>query len=349
MRPRWRWGIAPLVLIALLVIARAILPYVLERYVNRVLDRGKTYTGRVEDVDVALWRGAYQIEDVVIEKRSGRVPVPFFRGPQVDLSIQWGALFEGALVGEIHFDRPELNLVGGPTKQAGTEEDWRDTVEALFPTKINRVEVRRGSVHFRNFHSEPPVDVYLRDVDVVAGNLTNSKDLSADRVARFEVRATPMNRGRLWARGSIDPFAEHPDFDLDSTVTRADLTQWNDFLRTYAGIDVEKGSFSVYAELVAREGRFEGYLKPLVEDLDVLDVAEEGDDQGILATIWEAVVGTTAEVLEHQPEDRQATKIPISGTVQDPKGSIWAALGGALRNAFVEGLKPQLEGSVGED
>jgi hypothetical protein len=215
--------------------------------------------------------------------------------------------------------------------------------------KINRLEARDGAVHFRNFHSEPQVDVYLRDVHLVAENLTNSKDLSKDRVAHFEMRATPTNRGKLWARGSIDPFAEHPDFDLDGTVTGADLTQWNDFLRAYAGIDVEKGTFSVYTELVAHEGRFDGYLKPLIEDLDVLDVAEEGADQGILATIWEGLVGTAAEVLEHQPEDRQATKIPVSGRVQDPKGSFWAALGGALRNAFVEGLKPQLEGTVGED
>jgi hypothetical protein len=346
-RRRWRWGLAPLLLLALLLAARAALPHLLERYVNRVLDRGESYTGRVDDVDVALWRGAYRLDGVVIEKRGGRAPVPLFRGPRVDLSIEWRALLDGALVGEIHFDEPELNVVGGPARQTGTDEDWRSQVEALFPTKINRVEARRGRVHYRSFHTEPEVDVYLRDIELVVGNLTNSKDLASDRVARFEMRAVPMERGRLWGRGTIDPFAERPDFDLDATVTGADLTQWNDYLRAYAGVDVQQGSFSVYTELVAREGRFDGYLKPLVEDLDVLDLAEEAEEQGLLSTIWEALVGTAAEVLEHQPEDRQATRIPLTGTIDDPEGSFWAALGAAIRNAFVEGIVPRLEGSVG--
>jgi hypothetical protein len=157
-----------------------------------------------------------------------------------------------------------------------------------------------------------------------------------------------MNRGRLWARVEVDPFAQRPDFDLDGAVTGADLTQWNDFLRAYAGVDVQRGSFSVYVELLGHAGRFEGYLKPFVEDLDVLRLEDEIEEQGFFASIWEALVGGAAEVLEDQPEDRQATRIPLSGSVDDPEASFWAALGGALRNAFVERLLPQLEGSVGE-
>jgi hypothetical protein len=345
------WLIAALAGVALLVLAHALLPVALERYVNRVLDRSENYTGRVEDVDVALWRGAYVIDGVRIDKRSGRVPVAFFRSRRVDLSIQWRALFEGALVGEVHFDRPQLNFVSGPdpaARQRGEGAGWRQTVEALFPVKVNRAEVREGTVHFRDFHSEPEVDVYLRDVGIVARNLTNTRDLSEDRVAHVDVRATPMNRGRLWARVEVDPFEERPDFDLDGAVTGADLTQWNDFLRAYAGVDVQRGSFSVYVELVADGGRFEGYLKPFVEDLDVLRLEEEMEEQGFFASLWEALVGSAAEVLEDQPQDRQATRIPLSGRVDDPEASFWAALGGALRNAFVEGLVPRLEGSVGE-
>jgi hypothetical protein len=348
---RRRGLIAVLLLAVLLVLAHALLPFALERYVNRVLDRNESYTGRVEDIDVALWRGAYVIDGVRIDKRGGRVPVPFFRAQRVDLSIEWRALFEGALVGEVHFERPQLNFVSGPApaqRQGGGGADWRRMVEELSPVKINRAEVHEGTVHFRNFHSDPEVDVYLRDVRLVAANLTNSKDLSDDRVARIRLRARPMDRGRLWARVEADPFAESPDFDLDGAVTGADLTEWNDFLRAYAGIDVQEGSFSVYFELLAHSRRFEGYLKPFVEDLDVLRLEEEADEQGPLASLWEALVGGSAEIVEDQPNDRQATRIPLSGTIEDPRASLWAALGGALRNAFVERLRPQLEGSVGE-
>ena len=59
-------------------------------------------------------------------------------------------------------------------------------------------------------------------------------------------------------------------------------------------------------------------------------------------------MGATQEGLEDQPKDRSATRIPISGTVQDPEIGFWATFASTLRNAFVEGLVPQLEGSVGE-
>ena len=75
--------------------------------------------------------------------------------------------------------------------------------------------MRNGTVHFRNFASDPPVDVYLRDVDASRANLTNSDDLAEDTVARATSRATPMNAGRVEMRASIDPYADLPTFDLD--------------------------------------------------------------------------------------------------------------------------------------
>lgn len=347
---RGRWALAIGLLLALIA-ARALLPIAIQRYVNRVLDRHEAYAGTVGDVDVALIRGAYTIEQVEILKRNGKVPVPFFASELVDFSIQWRALFDGALVGEVAFERPQINLVAGPSKasqQTGAGVDWRETVEDLFPVKINRVEVRDGSLHFRDFHSDPKVDVYLHHLDLVAENLTNSRELSADRVAQVTLRATPMNAGLLRARVSLDPFAERPDFDLDAEVTGADLTQWNDFLRAYAHFDVQKGGFALYTELLAQEGRFDGYVKPFIKDVDVLRFAEERKEQGLLASLWEGVVGVAAEVFEDQPHDRVATRIPIKGTVEDPRVGFWTTLGNVVRNAFIESFVPSLERSVGE-
>jgi hypothetical protein len=316
--------------------------------VNRVLDRNPTYEGHIGDVDVALIRGAYQIEDVAILKRGKSAPVPFFDAELVDLSIQWRALFDGALVGEIWLKRPELNIVGGPAKQTGAGVDWRDTVEDLFPVKINRVEARDGSIHYRAYHTDPKVDVYIHHMDLVAENLTNSRDLSADRVAQVTVLGVPMNAGRLRSRISLDPFADVPDFDFDGEVTGADLTQWNDFLRAYAGFDVQTGGVSVYAELEAKQGRFNGYIKPFLQNVDVLRYEEEKEEQSFFASVWEGIVGTTAEIFENQKEDRVATRIPVSGTAKNPEIGFWPTLGNVLKNAFIEAFRPSLERSVGD-
>jgi hypothetical protein len=345
---RWprRTGIGLAIGLGVLVVLRALLPTALERYVNRVLDRSEQYEGSVGDVDVSLVRGAYTIEAVEIRKRNGRVPVPLLASERIDLSIEWRALTDGALVGEVEFTRPQINLVApsrSAQQQTGAGEDWRAVVESLFPVKINRVEVHDGSVHLRAFQTDPKVDVYLHHVELVALNLTNSRSSSADRVAHLTMRATPMNAGLLSARAAFDPFAAKPDFDLDGEVTGADLAQWNDLLRAYLHFDVQQGGFSLYTELTASDDRFHGYLKPFFKNVDVLQFAEEREEQGLLASLWEGVVGTAAEIFQDHEHDRIATRIPISGTVEDPRLGFWVTLGNVVRNAFIESFEPELD------
>jgi hypothetical protein len=339
-------------LAVLLVAARVAAPSWLQRYATRVLDRTEGYSGRIGDVDLALLRGAYTIEDVEIERSGGEVPVPFLRIPALDLSVEWRALLSGALVAEVWLEEPQLNFVAGPARaetQTGAEADWRDTVRALLPIRVNRITVRNGEIHFRNFVSQPPVDIYLRDVQLVARNLTNSLDLADDLVARAHATAGIKGGGRLEARVSLDPYADLPTFDFEGKVEGLALVPFNDFLRAYAGADVQRGSARVYAELKASDGRFSGYVKPFFEGVDVLELEEEREEQGLFASLWEALVGSTAEVLEDQSEDRVATRIPINGSVDSPEIGFWQTLGNVLRNAFLEALVPALENSVGRD
>src|SRR3954468_9613666 len=127
----------PVRILALAVIVvRAMLPIWVRDYVNRKLSEMKDYRGHVAEVDIHLWRGAYSIHAVEIRKVTGNVPVPFFSAPVVDLSVEWKALFNGALVGEVNFERPKINLVNAASKansQAPLDEPWTQKVRELFP------------------------------------------------------------------------------------------------------------------------------------------------------------------------------------------------------------------------
>ena len=344
------WIVGLVIFIALLVAVRAAAPLALQRYVNHVLDRAESYDGHIGDVDLGLWRGAYRIEDVEIVKSDGKVPVPLFESPLVDLSIEWRALLDGSLVGEMWLEQPELNIVAGPREedQTGTEADWREIVRDLMPIRINKVTARNGSIHFRSFRTDPPVDVFLRDVELVVLNLTNSKDLSDDLVARADFEAALMHSGRVKGRLGIDPYADQPSFDLDLVLSGVALKQLNNLFRAYAKVDVQRGTLRLVAELEAKEGRFHGYVKPFFEDVDVIS-SEEVDDQGVLKSLWEMLVGTASEVFQDQAEDRVATRIPISGSVESPDIGFFATLVNVVRNAFMEAFVPALEHSVGEE
>src|SRR5688572_7651695 len=91
-------GIAVLFLIVVLGIGRAMMPWLVRDYVNRTLDRNPLYEGKIGDVSIHLWRGAYSIDEVRISKTTGNVPVPFFAAKRVDFAIQCNALFHRKVV-----------------------------------------------------------------------------------------------------------------------------------------------------------------------------------------------------------------------------------------------------------
>lgn len=339
-------------LAALLLAARGLLPSVIRAHLNHLLEQNPRYEGSVGNVDVALYRGAYEIHDLVMRKRGGRVPVHFLDAPLVDVSVQWLELLHGKLVGEMLLEQPQLNFVAGPTeaeRQTGVagEGQWRRLVKGLFPAKFNRVEVRDGSIHFRNFKADGTVDVFVKNVDLVAGNLEDTQHTNAKRAGRVEMRGRFEGSGNLILHSTVEPDADEPSFDCDLIIRDADLRAWNDFLRAYAGIDVERGKLNLYAELHAENGAFHGYLKPFFKDVEVLGWSKLVE-QSPLTSAWEVIVEGLLQVFRSRSgDDDVASRIPIAGSVNDGGAEFWPALGSAFYNAFIEGLEPRLEHGVG--
>jgi hypothetical protein len=177
---RW-WFWLLVVVVAAVVIVHMYLAMWVRDYVNRKLSEIPGYRAHVAAVTLHLWRGAYQIHNIDIVKTSGKVPVPFFAAPLVELSVQWRALFDGAWVGNIEFYRPKMNLVNAPSeenRQAPVDEPWAQKIKQLFPLKINRFAAHNGEIHYRDFSKQPSVDLVFDDVQMVGANLTNSKKLA---------------------------------------------------------------------------------------------------------------------------------------------------------------------------
>jgi len=336
-----------LTLVVLIIAARIAAPYAIERVVNDKLANLDGYTGSIGDVDLNLWRGAYEVEGIDIRKTGGKVPVPFIAAERLDLGVEWRALFDGSIVARIALFRPQVNFVKGPTKattQTGKETDWRETVQELAPLDIESFMVVDGEIHYRDFHSQPRVDVLVDHLNVHVTNLTNSKDFSGSRVAKLEADANLMRSGRLELEGEIDPFKEQPTFHLKTRLEKLRIAQLNDFLKAYVNADAEKGTLSLYSEVDAENGAFEGYIKPLIEDLDILKWKKE--DERPIEKLWEGLVGAVAAVFKNYPHDRLATRIPLEGRFDRPDINAWEAMFGVLRNAFIQALRHGLEGKI---
>ena len=62
----------------------ALQPIVL-REANARLMALEAYDGHVDDIDLALWRGAYRIDGIRIVKTGAGQPTPFFSGDRIEL------------------------------------------------------------------------------------------------------------------------------------------------------------------------------------------------------------------------------------------------------------------------
>ncbi len=338
--------------IAILLLAlRIALPSIVQRYVNNKLDESPDYAGQIGDIDIALILGAYSIEDIEVEKIESEVPVPLFAAREVQFSLLWKALFHGAVVGEAELYAPIINVVDSKDeekKQDGDVEKFIDVADDLFPLLIDQVEIHDGQLHFQNFDIQPPVDIYLNNIEGVARNLSNSEALTDSPIAHIEITALAMDESDLAVNAAVDTSKVDPTFDLNLKLLSLPMSHLDDFIKTYAPFDIEAGTIDIVTELAARDGVLEGYVKPIIYNLEVFKWSEdiEEDHDNPFKALWEGLVGAIAELLENQPRDQLATSIPLEGDLTNPDSSVIATIGGILRNAFVEAFQANLDNSI---
>ena len=343
---RKKWLIPVSIIVILLVILRIILPYVVLRYVNKTLSELKEYRGHVEDIDIALYRGAYQIIDIRIDKIdsvSNKVDtIPFFKSPEIDLSVQWNALFKGAIVGEIAVYDPVLNFVKGKHTDENVKADtadFRSTINKLMPLTINQFEIINGQIHYIDKFSHPHVDVAMTNLEAKADNLSNVNDSAKLLPAKLIANGNVYN-GQFHLNVDFNALEKQPTFDLNASLKDIQMTSLNNFFTAYANLQLVEGNLGLYTEFAAKEGRFKGYVKPIIKDLKV---KKEGD---FMDKVWETIVAGAAAILENRKKEQLATKIPIEGKFDDAETDLWTAISYVLRNAFVYALKPSIDNEI---
>jgi hypothetical protein len=334
-----------LAVVIVLVVVRLILPYVVLRYANKTLANMKGYYGHITDIDLALIRGAYRMDSIYLNQVDTvtQKQTEFFAASAIDLSIEWKALLHGSVVGELVFENPVIRFTKDkvePTDVRNDSTDFRQLLDDFMPLQVNRFEVNNGRIRYIDQHSSPPVDIAMTNTNILALNLRNSYDSAALLPATIKASAD-IYEGSLDFNMKINPLADNPTFDMNAEVKNTNLVKLNEFFQAYAKIDVNKGRFGLYTEVAAKEGQFNGYVKPLIQDLDVL--GKEDRDDNVFRKMWEAVAGGVGEIFENQRKDQVATKIQFQGNLKNPRTNTWSAIINVLQNAFIQAIQPSID------
>jgi hypothetical protein len=340
-----------LIIIVLILAVRIALPYVLLDQANKRLKELPEYYGHIDDLSLSILRGAYAIHDVYLDRQDSATQVrsPFFAADDIELSIEWRKLFDGKFVGEIDLRRPIVRFTAEEVEPEEVAKDtvtFRELLDDFMPLKINRFEIHNGSFQYRDPTTSPEVFMAMESIELRAENLTSDPDEGVLLPAYVTMDADVYG-GRFHLDMDLDPLSKSPTFDMATEVVGTDLTLFNDFFQAYGNFDLERGIFSLFSEIAAKDGKFLGYVKPVIEDLKVIGPKDR--DKPLIEQVWQGIVGLAALILTNHEEDQIATRVPLEGDLKDPNVRTWYAMIDLLRNAFISALEPELDHDINID
>jgi hypothetical protein len=326
-----------LVLLLLFLVAWYSTPYFLRDYLNKRGAELPDYHLNINWVEIHPWNCSLDLIDLTLTKKSGEIPVPFYRGPDVHIALQWSRVLHADFLSSITLTNPVVNFVQGPTEaqsQTFLEPEWVTTVKKLVPFQINRFQVIHGDLHFRDFHAEPEIDLEMNHVELVADNLTNATHSQSLMPSTVVMSGNPFIVGRLNAELAVNVDLKQPTFSEKLRLDNIPAVGLNSFLAKYGSVYAKSGTLDFYTEMVSEKGSFDGYVKPYFQNLKFEPVPK---DRGTLAAIWASIANGLKDLVTND-QGVVATEVPVKGSYQDPDVDFWSASFGILKNAYLQAL-----------
>jgi YihY family inner membrane protein len=251
-----------------------------------------------------------------------------------------------------HFTMREVKLdfVHAAKTQQKEQETGQQVAHAAdqaasHPTLLLRIDqgkIEQSEFGFVNHATNPHYRIFLTAMDV---DLENWSNQLSEGTALVRMKALFMGRGATHISGAFRPETKSPDFDLSVKILNTEVKAMNHLLQAYGGEDVASGVFSVFSEIRVKNGKVEGYLKPLFKDVTAYD-PEQDRDKGLLHKMIEKTINVLSTVLKNRPRGEVATKADLSGPIDNPRASTWEVVVNLVQNAFFKAILPGFEGTL---
>jgi hypothetical protein len=335
--------------IILVALVRLFLPEIIKYQMNWYLDNKlKNYQGHINDVDVALYRGAFKLKDLRVWKRNREREDDFFvKIEEIDLSIAWRALLDRRVLGDLEVENAKIVFLDSDKeekRQTGKGEDWRAALNRIVPIKLESFKIANSEVVFANNTLKVPALISLDQIDFRATNIKNTENKKEMLPSTVIASARLQKDAMVKAKARVNFISKTPALDLNVQVDKLDVTKLNDFLLAYGPVTLTSGNLSLYAEVATKGNQIKGYVKPFFENIDVISRAEKWDSPKRFFAEIGVALGNL--ILRNSKNKNVATKIDFEGPTQGPSIDTWSSLRISLQNAFIEALQKSLEHSI---
>ena len=208
---------------------------------------------------------------------------------------------------EVVSSGPAMQTAGVATKELPPPKTDRE-----LPVSIGRVALADGEVEFSDFFVRPNYSAHLM---AVTGSVSG---LSAVQAGNVELDARVENTAPVEVRGTVNPFARDLTLDLTATAKDVDLPPLTPYSAKYAGYGIQKGKLSLEVHYQIDNRKLVASNKLVLDQLTFGERVES-------PTATKLPVLLAVSLLK----DRDGVihlDLPIEGTLDDPKFSVWGII-----------------------
>jgi hypothetical protein len=259
--------------------------------------------------------------------------------------IEYAPTVKTARLTDASVDRADLSYVkrrgGQPTAgEKAAQVSAKVTQQPSVAVRVDRFKIADSKLDYRNETTDPAYNLFVSDCNVTLTDFSNVAGAPDASPGKAGVTAKFMGSGDTHVDASFRPRKDRTDFQVALRIDDTDVTKLNDLWRAYGGFDMEAGTFAFYSEIGVREGRVDGYVKPIFRDLKIMSPDEH---ESLPKKVYEGIVAGAGKVLTNPPHDQIATQTDLSGPLANPHASVLQITGNLFQNAFFKAILPGLD------
>jgi len=192
------------------------------------------------------------------------------------------------------------------------------------PVRIDTVTLSGGAVNFSDRYIKPNYSASLVELGGRVSGLSSEESLRAD----VNVRGKLENSAPLEIVGKINPLAKDLFLDLKVDFRDMDLSPLSPYSGRFAGYGIQKGKLTLNLNYHIEKKKLDSENKVFLDQFTFGDPVESPDATKLPVRLAVALL-----------KDRSGEihlDLPVTGSIDDPKFSVWGVVWQIVKNLLVK-------------
>ena len=192
------------------------------------------------------------------------------------------------------------------------------------PVRIDTVTLQGGAVNFSDKYIKPNYSASLVEVGGRVSGLSSEES----RLADVDLRGKLENSAPLEIVGKINPLAKDLFLDLKVDFRDMDLSTLSSYSGRYAGYGIQKGKLTLNLKYHIEKGKLDSENKVFLDQFTFGDAVDSPDATKLPVRLAVALL-----------KDRSGEihlDLPVTGSLDDPKFSVWGVVWQIVKNLLVK-------------